>query len=332
MTPAPSPGHFTALAFRLPQATRLLSVVIVNYNLGDMVECCVASLMATSLRDELEIIVVDNASAPGDLDGLRSRFQDVVVLALPANIGFGGANNIGFEQASGHYILALNPDTLVPSGLLERSLELLRRDPRVGVVGAPQKVASELYVSSAQEDLRPAVFLRRILPLLAPRRAISQGPVIGGNLARDVRCAAVTGCYMMFERSVLERAGGFDRRIFMYGEEVELCWRIRQLGYDIVQLGSTYVDHDHGASTKGLSVWRDVQMQSGQLLCVRLTHGVGAARWSAAAMTAAHLLRLPLEVVVAVGGRSDKLASRLARLRRSARAILTPPERSDQAI
>ena len=328
MNDAPVPTEFNRLAFVHPAPDRPMSVVIVNYNLGALIERCVASVRATKAGRDCEIIVVDNASRADDLDGVRTRHADVVILPQDANLGFGKANNIGFEHARGRIIVALNPDTLVPPGLLERTLTLFERHPSLGTVGAPQKVSADLYVSSAQEELRPAIFFKRILPFTASRRATYRGSHPAGTLADDAPCSAVTGSYMAFRRETLALAGGFDRRIFMYGEEVELCHRLRRHGLDVIQLGDTFVDHDHGASTKGLSLWRDVQMQTGQLICVALTHGRNSARLSALALSLAHLLRLPADVL---GGR-DRRASRMARLQRSLAAILRPPECSGQEI
>lgn len=328
---APSPDAWNRLDFHHPQPTLLLSVVIVNYNLGRLVQRCVDSIKATGIGD-CEIILVDNDSRPGDLDPIRARHADVIVLEQKANLGFGSANNIGFEHARGRYIVALNPDALVPPGLLERTLALFEGRSNLGTVGAPQKVNADLYVSSAQEELRPLTFFRRILPFTAPKRAMYRGSHAGGALAENTYCSSVTGCYMAFERDSLARVGGFDRRIFMYGEEVELCARLRRHGLEVIQLGDTFVDHDHGASTKGLSLWRDVQMQTGQLICVGLTHGPSAARISAAAISLGHLLRLPAELAARLGGNRDKLASRLARLKRSLAAIGSPPERSGPTI
>lgn len=308
-----------------------VSVVIVNFNLRDHVLSCIRSILASKSRLQIEIIIVDNASQDGSVSAIRREYPQVVVVESGANLGFGTANNLGFERAGGRHLIALNPDTLVPSGLISRVIERLDQDSSLGVVGVAQRVQPNVIVSSVQESLSPSTYVRRVFTGRRSKRPRYAGDGIPHELQKDLFCEAITGSFMAFRRDILLQVGGFDRRIFMYAEEVELCWRVKQAGYQVMQLGSAFVDHECGASTSNMSVWRDVQMQTGQLICVGLTHGKNAARLAAAVMSLGHLVRLPFDLTTLADNREAHAISRLQRLKRSLLAVFNPPlaSRSD---
>lgn len=112
-----------------------LSIVIVNWNTRDLLRACLASLSDAARRIACEIIVVDNASTDGSAEMVRTAFPHVRLMALPENVGFARANNLGFAHAQGRYFLLLNPDTWLPPGALDEMTALMDRMPDVGILG-----------------------------------------------------------------------------------------------------------------------------------------------------------------------------------------------------
>jgi len=324
----------TQVSFQFP-ATIDLSVVIVNYNGRDHLPACLASLEACRTELDFEIIVVDNDSQDGSVPLVREHFPQVRVLELDTNLGFGAANNAGFAIARGRFLLALNPDTVMPPGVLSSAVRRLEADSRIGVVGVGQRDMHGHEHSSAMRLHRPGFFFLAALAPTRLRRAI------GGsmNLRYEERdpgstfeCEAVVGCFMAMPRSLVERIGGFDDRIFMYGEELEFCWRVRQAGRSVVYAGDLHITHAIGGTTGGMPVWRSVQMQKGQLLALRFTQGDGSARLAALGMIVSHVARLPLELLSVGRGYRKRLKSRLLRLRDAASAIVRLPLSSTHRI
>jgi GT2 family glycosyltransferase len=137
---------------------------------------------------------------------------------------------------------------------------------------------------------------------------------------------------MAMRRTIVEEVGGLDDRIFMYGEEREFCWRVRQAGHKVQYMGDLHIAHERGATTRSIGVWREAQMQAGQLLSIRYTQGVQAARRAALAMLITHLVRLPLEFVWFGPKYTQRLQSRTIRIRNAVASIVRMPERSTQCI
>jgi GT2 family glycosyltransferase len=312
-----------------------ISIVIVNYRSADEVIACLASLYRQDHGRPIEVIVVDNASGDGGPERIKAAFPAARVLLMRHNVGFGAGNNAGLTVARGEFLLLLNPDTEMPDAVLRTVVERLETEPAIGMIGVPQDIGGGAMLSGALRFKEPVSFLlRAVLPAAIVGRIVPRH----GNRYEDrgVReefdCDAVVGCFMATRRDVLAASGAFDDRIFMYAEELELCHRVRRAGYRVLHMGALSVIHNHGATTRGIPVWRDVQVQQGQLVYIRLTQGVAAARRAAAAMSVSHLLRLPIELLRVGPLWRARLESRLKRLQRSLRAIVDPPERTQQSI
>lgn len=222
-----------------------LSVIIVNYNTKELLKACVDSVQKT--YPESEIIVVDNFSS----DGSRKEISKMPVkgVLLEENAGFSKANNMGLDYATGDYVLFLNPDTVVRQNTLARCLEFLKENKKAGAVGC-KVVLPDGSLDKACKRKFPTAFnsfctifkIAKIFPKLG------YNLVGNDNGVYPVDC--LVGAFMMCQRELIEKIGGFDEDFFMYGEDIDLCLRIKKAGYDIWYLGDSAITHVKGASGK----------------------------------------------------------------------------------
>lgn len=237
-----------------------VSIIIVNYHSAGMVIDCVNSIREKTLKTTYEIIVVDNASGDGSVELLRQKFPEITVIASDVNLGFGKANNLGAKQASGNYLLLLNPDTILVNDAIGILHDYLETHPDVGVAGG------NLYAP----DMSPAPsFCRRFDDLTLEKKRASWWTLIGskvrdklhsGSAEKNMaefnytenpeKVAYIFGADMLMPRELFEHVNGFDPDFFMYAEEEELTWRISSLGYDVVCVPQAKIIHLEGATVK----------------------------------------------------------------------------------
>lgn len=239
----------------------LLSIIIAAYKSRDEIGPCLASLPERLQERPVEVIVVDNHPADGTSAFVRRDFPAVHVLAPPENLGFGRANNLGFQQAAGEFILFLNPDTVSNEAALAHCLARLQADPRIGLI-SPRLVQADGAMDLACRRSIPTLwdgFCRGSgLAALCPRHRWFAGYNLT-HLPPDgtYDVGAINGAFMMAPRRVLEQVGLFDERFFMYGDDLDLCIRVGRAGWRIVYDGSHQIVH-----LKGVSVARDFDAMS----------------------------------------------------------------------
>ncbi len=212
----------------------LISVVIVNYKVPRALVQAVRSLREADGYDRTEVIVVDNASGDESENLVRKNFPEVNWIQLKQNIGFGKACNVGARSASGFYLLLLNPDTLAARTTLSTSVAFMEQHPEVGLLGA--KVLNSdgtLQMSCRRGFPTPVAAFYRLSGLSRLFPASKRfGRYNLTYLDPDLSCRvdAISGCFMFCRRSLFESVQGFDERFFMYGEDLDLCWRINETG------------------------------------------------------------------------------------------------------
>jgi GT2 family glycosyltransferase len=205
-----------------------------------------------------EIIVVDNASADGSIKYLLSKFPGVNFIDNPKNVGFARANNQALREAKGEYILFLNPDTILPEDCLDQCLELFQLNPKIGACGVKMIDGSGSFLPESKRafpSLQTSFYKLSGLTSLFPHsRRFARYHL--GHLpdAENAEIDVLSGAFFMTKREVLHKTGAFDERFFMYGEDIDLSFRIQQSGYVNFYLAETSIIHFKGESTKKGSI------------------------------------------------------------------------------
>jgi len=221
-----------------------VSIIIVSHDSGTYLLQTLDSLSGAEQKEDVEIIVVDNASRDGSVAEVKRRHPGVLVLALDRNVGFAAANNRGAEKASGDYLLFLNSDTLVPQGTLEKLLDVKERHPEWGVVAPLIRYPDgSLQVSWGMDLHLYTEFFMKHFSVAWNRRRFRKKD---GKTARMVDWAS--GACFLTARSLFEKVGGFDEEYFLYVEDADLCRRIRKLGYGVAVTAEAHIVHHRGGS------------------------------------------------------------------------------------
>uniref|UniRef100_A0A832G805 Glycosyltransferase n=1 Tax=Ignavibacterium album TaxID=591197 RepID=A0A832G805_9BACT len=235
-----------------------LSIIIVNYNVKEFLKNLLHSIQKASQHLSIEIIVVDNASDDGSVEMIREKFPDVVLIANEKNLGFGKANNIGLKKAQGKYILLINPDTLVAEDTFIKLIEFFETHPEAGLAGC--KILNPdgtLQLACRRSFPGPWTSFTKVTGLssLFPKSKLFARynlTYLDENQTYEVD--AISGSFMMLRKEVYEKVGGFDEQFFMYGEDLDLCYRIQKAGYKIFYVHTTQIIHYKGESTKRSSL------------------------------------------------------------------------------
>jgi GT2 family glycosyltransferase len=236
------------------EARPLVSVVIVNYNVKDFLLQCLRSLQQSSVAAETEIIVVDNDSSDGSLEFLKPLFPEVHFIASKENLGFGRANNLGINIAKGEFILLLNPDTIVSENTLEKMAEYMRAHTEVGMCGCKVLNPDGTFQLACRRGFpTPWASFCKIFGLqsLFPNsKLFAQYNQTFRSTDETYYIDALIGAFMFARREALLQAEGFDPAFFMYGEDLDLCYRIQQNGWKVAYVPTTSIIHFKGESTR----------------------------------------------------------------------------------
>ena len=226
-----------------------VTAVIVNYNTRDHLLQCLRSLRADGLS---HVVVVDNASVDGSREALSGSDPDAVLLPMASNLGFGTAANRGVTATYADYVLILNPDAVVEPGTTKVLVEALERDPGLAVVGPrTENPDGSLYPSARRfpnlADAAGHAFLGVLFPANPYTRRYR---MLDWDHSSPGEVDWVGGSCLLVRRSAFESVGGFDEAYFMYVEDVDLCWRLRQAGWRIAYEPGARVVHSLGASSR----------------------------------------------------------------------------------
>lgn len=238
-----------------------LSIIIVNWNVAELLAKCLASIEKHLSHFKIEVFVIDNASEDESLAVVEQSFPWVQIIANSENTGFAKANNQGFQKASGTYILTLNPDTEIQAGALDAMVELLEKNPKIGIVG-PQIISSTGKIVRACKRKAPSLrelsknlfltetfldfFMNKVFPKgwsrLRDQTFSESGP-----------CDCIQGSCMLMRKTDLQRIGIFDERIPMYLDDNDLCTRFRKAGLTVFFQANAQILHSGARSVSKLA-------------------------------------------------------------------------------
>jgi GT2 family glycosyltransferase len=230
-----------------------LSVIIVNYNVRPFLQLCLCSLRRATRAVDTEVIVVDNGSTDGSVEHLAPLFPEVRFLRT-GNGGFARGCNEGLRTASGRYVLFLNPDTVVAEDSLLTAVRFLEAHPGAGGLGVRMVDGCGRFLRESKRSFpAPLTSLFKLggLAALFPRSHLFARYHLGHlddrkNHAVDV----LAGAFLLLPKKVLDQVGSFDEQFFMYGEDIDLSYRVQQAGYTNYYLADTAIIHFKGESTK----------------------------------------------------------------------------------
>lgn len=306
-----------------------LSVIIVNWNVRDLLRRCLHSILANVPGGQLEIIVVDNGSTDGSVEMVRTEFPMVRLIANPDNRGFPAANNQGLEVARGRYVLLLNPDTEVVGDALATMAAFADAHPDVGIVG-PQLLNPDGSVQSSRRrfpTLLTALFESTWLQPYAPRRLLEHYYVLDrpDDEVQDVDW--VTGAALMARREAAEQVGPLDEGFFMYSEELDWCRRFREAGWRVVYLPTARIVHHVGKSSEQVLPARHIHFQTSKVRYFRKYYGPATAEVLRLFLLANYLWQIGLEGSKWLLGHKRPLrAERIAAYRQVVRSGLRSKE------
>jgi len=235
----------------------LLTIIIASYNVKYFLEQCLFSVSAAADKllelGEVEVLVVDNASADGTIGYLQAKFPSVRFIANRENMGFARANNLAGQQARGEFILFLNPDTILSESILLNCVEYARLHKNTGAIGVRMVDGSGKFLPESKRGF-PTPWrsfcklsgLTALFPHSKLFAAYQQGH-LHEREAQEIE--VVAGAFMMVSNAVLQKVGGFDERFFMYAEDIDLSKRIEVAGYQNYYLGNQTIIHFKGEST-----------------------------------------------------------------------------------
>ncbi|MBI4099773.1 glycosyltransferase family 2 protein [Candidatus Microgenomates bacterium] len=219
----------------------LLSVVILNWNTRDLLHQCLASLPK---RDDFQVIVVDNASDDDSVAMIKKDFPWVTLIQSPANVGFTRGNNLARKIASGKYVLFLNSDTKVFPQTIETMVEFMASDSKIGIATCLTLLPNgKLYYACHRGFPTPGSSLLYFLGLPSNYSG-SFWPI---NKIHEID--ACSGTFLLIQKTLLDKIGWFDEDYFAYGEDLEMCYEVKRLGYKVMFNPQVSILHYWGASS-----------------------------------------------------------------------------------
>lgn len=227
-----------------------LSIVVVNYNTDELTKDAIASVIKNTTTISYEIIVVDNSSTKSSLN--FDEYKNIKLFLNIENKGFGNACNFGASKSSGKYIMFLNSDTLVKANAIEKSIGYIKKHNNIGVLGL-KTIFKDGNIDNGCKRGFPTPMASLYYFLGLDKRhpenkkyGVYHQTFIDENKNSEVD--AVSGSCMIIPRTVFDEINGFDEDFFMYGEDLDICYRIKQKGYKIIYFADAEIIHLKGQS------------------------------------------------------------------------------------
>jgi GT2 family glycosyltransferase len=227
-----------------------LSIIVVNWNSEDYLRGCLQSIYRWTTEFSYEVIIVDNASPSSRIDSVKEQFPAIKLIKSGKNLGFSAANNMGFRESVGDFVLFLNPDTKLSSPAIDLMMTEVKRFPDAGVAGC-KLLNADLSVQTSSIMKFPTI-CNSILQIEYLRLRWPKLWGIGALFSRDAgpyEAEAVSGACMLVRREVFEQIGMFCEEYFMYSEDIDLCYQSVRKGFKNYHLGCATIVHYGGKSS-----------------------------------------------------------------------------------
>ncbi|APY01520.1 glycosyltransferase family 2 protein [Lacinutrix venerupis] len=221
-----------------------LSVIILNYNVRYFLELCLQSVEAAIKDFEAEIIVVDNNSHDDSCKMVKANFPNVKLIENKENLGFSKGNNIGVKLAKGEFVCILNPDTVVGENTFKTLLSFAKMQDNVGIVGCKLIDGNGIFLPESKRNVP--------ITKIAIQKALGNDAHYYANHLNENEIGETdvfVGAFMLLKKTVYNEVKGFDEDYFMYGEDIDLSYKIKKAGYKSYYYGKTSVIHYKGEST-----------------------------------------------------------------------------------
>lgn len=244
-----------------------VSIVIVNWKTPELLAAALRSILADSNSRQFEVWVVDNNSGDHSVEMLKRDFPSVITVANTENVGFARACNQVIPLASGDHILLVNPDTVASPQAVSHLLSYMDAHPECGAVGP--KVLNpdgslQLSCRRSFPNIAASFFRLTYLSLIFPKhRLVAHYNLTYADPDLLLEVDALSGAFMMLRKTAVERIGLLDEDIFMFGEDIDWCWRVKQDGWKVVYEPKAVVYHYHGASSRLRRVGAAINLHKG---------------------------------------------------------------------
>ncbi|MBW8039174.1 MAG: glycosyltransferase family 2 protein [Planctomycetes bacterium] len=232
----------------------MLSIVIVNYNAGEFLKACIESVYKETKDVSFDIWVVENNSFDNSIKTIKNCFPDVHIIENTRNVGFAKANNMAISKTSADYILMLNPDTLIKRNAIGKTVKFMEENPKIGIAGC--KVLNEdgtLQLACRRSIPTPKIAFWRLtgLSFLFPKsEAMARYNLTYLDPDKPHEVDAVSGAFLMIRKEVIDDIGVLDENFFMYGEELDWCFRATKAGWLVMYYPSAKIIHYKGGCSK----------------------------------------------------------------------------------
>jgi len=291
-----------------------LSIVIVNWNVRELLKRCLHSIMSNfhlpTSNLQIEVIVVDNASSDDSAAMIEEEFPQVQLMANSENLGFTVGNNQGIAASRGRYVLLLNPDTEVVGDTLATMVEYMDEHPEAGALG-PQLLNPDGSIQPSRRrfpTLATAFLESTILQQWCPHNRVARHYYLADRPDNEVQEVDwVTGACLLTRRETIEQVGLLDEGFFMYSEELDWCRRAKERGWNIVYLPTAKVIHHGGQSSEQVKSFQHIQFQRSKIRYFRKHHGPWQAEVLRLFILATYLYQMIVEALKWVVGHKRPL-------------------------
>ncbi|MCZ8512547.1 glycosyltransferase family 2 protein [Paenibacillus filicis] len=231
-----------------------LSIIIINYNTCELTLNCLKSVFESETSYSYEVILVDNASKDASIEKIPKQYPAVRFLANKDNLGYSKANNQGIMMAEGRYVLLLNSDTIIQPDSIQTMIHFMDSNPNVGAAGCkivlPDGSLDKACRRGFPTPSASFYYASGIARRFPKNPRFNQYQLTHLDPDQDYPVDCLVGAFMMVRKAAIDQAGLLDEEFFMYGEDIDWCYRIKQAGWDIYYYPKTQIIHYKGASSR----------------------------------------------------------------------------------